>query len=262
VAFIPYMLYGYQHITDYPTEAQGTFFVRVRRSTAPSANPATGAYTLRFYAGADDEDYQVPDSTVTVGGVPYGIDETPWMGQPNSTDFSDRNKLALADEWQGGSTPLRYNTIRKRNYDPSTGNPDGFSFSADHDFLWAELPGGMASVYLSILASVHSYPGMPVKATVYRVPRSGSGAYATILSADGNSDKVVTEAELSSYLVGTYTSQAYFETNNNNNHQIFESIGGLNVLGGDVLFVRVERNDAGAQAGDPVYTEYGLRLMQ
>lgn len=254
-----YVLQDYNYATHYPTGTQHIFFVKVRRSTTSASNPLSGAYRFYFQAGADNEDDQYPDYEEPVASVLYGIDETPWMGSPNSTDFSDRNKLATADEWSSGSTPIRYNSIYRKDYDISTGKPDGTAPGADYDFLWAEIPAGMTSASLSIVSSFDNYPaGMPVKATVYKAPRSGSGAQATILARDtAPADEVVTASEL--VYVGTYDSQSYFGTHGD--HQIFETISGLNVAGGDVLFIRVERDDANAVAGDPERSEYFIRVM-
>lgn len=254
-----YVLHDYNYATHYPDPLQSTFFVRVRRSTAPASNPLTGAYRFYFKAGADNEDDQYPDAAETVGGTPYGIDETPWIGQPNSTDFSDRNKLATADEWSGGSTPIRYNSIYRRDYDFSTGKPDGTSPAADYDFLWVEIPAGYTSATLYVISSIDNHPaGMPIKATVYKAPRSGSGAQATIRARDTSpTDEVVTTSDL--VYVGAYDSQSYF--GDNGNHQIAQTIGGLNIAGGDVLFIRIERDDAHAAAGDPERGEYFIRVM-
>jgi hypothetical protein len=244
--------------TYYPTALQSTFFVKVQRSTTPSANPMTGAYRLYFKAGADNEDNQIPDTSETVGGTAYRLDETPWIGQPNSTIYSERNKLADRNDWSGSSTPMRFNSIFAMNYDFGTGEPlPGVNPYPDHDYFWVEIPAGNTSVDLSIIASFENYPGpgMPIKATVRKAPNiNAATALLTIQARDSNANKVVTEGEL--VYVGAYDSHSYFQTNDD--HQIYQTIS---VTGGDVLFVRIERDNVNAVAGDPVTAEYSIRFF-
>jgi hypothetical protein len=244
--------------TYYPTTLQSTFFVKVRRSTVSNTNPLTGAYRLFFKAGADNEDNQIPDTCTTVGGIQYRLDETPWIGQPNSIDFSTRNKLADRNDWSSGMTPMRLNSIYARNYDHSTGKPlTGVDPYPDHDYLWVEVPAGKTSVTLAIYATYENQPdpGMPIKATVRKAPNiSAATALLTIQARDSNSNKVVTEDEL--VYVGEYTSQSNFLADSG--HFISQSI---TVAGGDVLFVRVERDNVNAGAGDPVTAEYSIRFL-
>jgi hypothetical protein len=244
--------------THYPTTLQGTFFVKVWRSTASLTNPQTGAYRLYFKAGADNEDNQIPDTSVTVGGTTYRLDETPWIGQPNFTDFRTRNKLADKNDWISGSTPMRFNSIFAMNYDHGTGKPQaGVDPSSDYDYLWVEIPAGTTSVALSIIASHENYPspGMPIKATVYKAPDTGAAsALDTILDRDSDNNEVVTESEL--VYVGDYNSQSYFQSYDD--HQIYQTI---TVAGGDVLFVRIERDTVNAGAGDPLTAEYSIRFF-
>lgn len=244
--------------TAYPTTLQRTFFIKVWRSTVSPANPLTGAYRLFFKAGADNEDNQIPDIFTTVGGIQYRLDETPWIGQPNSTDFSTRNKLADRNDWSGSSTPMLFNSIYAMNYDHGTGKPlEGMNPFPDHDYLWVEVPAGRTSVDLSIIASFehHPGPGMPIKATVRKAPNLGATtALLTIQARDSNANKVVTENEL--VYVGAYNSRSYFLTNDD--HQIYQNI---TVTGGDVLFIRIERDDANAGVGDPQTAEYSIRFF-
>ncbi len=245
-----------QFITYNPTSIQGTMFVRVRRSPTSLTNPLTGAYRLYFTAGADNEDDQNPDSKTTVSSVDYNLDETPWIGIPSGLNFEERNKLADIDDWSGSSTPIRYNTLHRKTYDFSTGEPDGAALGADFDYLWAEIPAGITNVSLIVVASHESYPGMPVKATVRRARKtSPSSALDTIRSVDISPDnEIVTEAELGT--ATPYTSETYFT--NNGDHQIFQNI---TVVPRDVLFIRVERDTANAGPGDPLTTEYSIRLL-
>jgi hypothetical protein len=248
--------------SEYPAIAstEDTFFVRVTRSTQWSGNPLTGRYRVVFKAGGDNEDDQDPDSQITVSSVDYGIDETPWIGQPNSTDFSTRNKLADASDWDGTSTPMLYRTIYRRDYDFGTGEPDGVTDqTVDYDWVWVEVPGGASSVDLFVIASHEDQDigGMPIKATVYSVDQSGSSALDAIRNSDNNADKVLTVAELDS-LVGTYDSSGYYGTNGS--HSIVET--GIAVSAGDVLFIRIERDNANATGSDPETTEYSIRVRR
>lgn len=242
-------------LTFYPTPTQGTYFIRVRRSSANLAGTTTGAYRLFFRAGGDNEDNQEPDYKIEVGGVEYGLDETPWLGSIGFSDFTTRNKLADRNEWTSGQTPIRYNTIAKVDYNTGNGEPLGSSPEPDHDYLWIEIPAGATSVNLVINTALGTYKGMPVKATVYKAPNIGApNALDTIRARDtAPTNEVVTEAEL--VFVGTYNSQSYFGTYGD--HQIAET---LSVTAGDVIFIRVERDSDNALPGDSETAEYFLRM--
>lgn len=253
VSIYPGAIYG--AYTEYPTLAQSTFFVKVWRSTDPTNNPATGAYHLYFKAGADWLDDNIPDTIETVGGVGYGLDETPWIGQPNSTDLTERNKLADRDDWTGSGTPMLYRSIFARNYEKGSAKPlPGVEPGPDHDWLWAEVPAGITAVYLTLIASHENASGLPIKASIYKAPNTGApDALTTIRARDSNTDDVITQAEL--VYVNEYNSQALYI--DQNSHVIYQSIA---VSGGDVLFVRIERDDANALPGDPLTGEYSIRF--
>lgn len=238
--FLPYQAWG-SSFTFWQTPDYQYFWVRVTRDSEEPGNPITGGYTLTIKAGGDNEDNNYPDDAQTDigGGTMAGIDETPWIGQPFSGDFSNRNQLS----WDG-SSPNRQTartitlgaadqnqwTVYRKDYDYK-GEPDGVTDpSTDWDFLWTEIPAGLSggNFYAALIS--RSNPDIPLKLTYWKV---SAGDWTTY-----QADEVVLESELG-------TAEGTFVPTDEEN--AFEVNGAAE---GDIYIFRIERDNDGAGPED------------
>ena len=248
--------------------AERTFWLRVTRNTEIQNNPATGKYSVTVKAGADDEDDYYVESTnqsdITAGG--YGVDDIPWNGnlglvpgERNQLQWESTSSFADTEHVIGDQLDEQYWSIYKRDY-TSLGQQDGVNNPQDDiDFFWMQFSNSgetnelndipiSGDIRVTLLSN--GRPGVPLKLTYWRLTETEwSDA-----QSDGATPGVVLESELGT-ADGTYTG-----TPSGQNYDI--SFNPTGIQEDEVFVFKIERDNAGAGADEPVSGEYRFVLRK